>query len=58
MKTYKEKKSYVRCKAMSFVDYISRKNVSWWDIAYYQSKLQKQAKRYGLLTEFRINGVI
>ena len=58
MKTYKEKKNDVRYRAMGFADYISRRHVSWGEIAIYQNSLSKQAKRYGLLTEFHINGVI
>lgn len=39
---------------LSFVD----SNYSWLDLATYSEKFEKLAKRYGLVREFRENGII
>lgn len=56
--TYQEKKADVREKAINFQIVFSECDFSYSEIIEYQDYFQKQGKRYGLLKEFRENGII
>ena len=56
--TYQEKKADVREKAIDFQQVFSECDFSYSEIIEYQNYFQKQGKRYGLLKEFRENGII
>lgn len=56
--TYQEKKADVREKAINFQQMFSEYDFSYSEIIEYQDYFQKQGKRYGLLKEFRENGII
>lgn len=56
--TYQEKKADVREKAINFQQAFSECNFSYSEIIEYQDYFLKQGKRYGLLKEFRENGII
>lgn len=56
--TYQEKKADVREKAIDFQQVFSECNFSYSEIIEYQNYFLKQGKRYGLLKEFRENGII
>lgn len=56
--TYQEKKTDVREKAINFQQVFSECDFSYSEIIKYQDYFQKQGKRYGLLKEFRENGII
>lgn len=56
--TYQEKKADVREKAINFQQMFSEYDFSYSEIIEYQDYFLKQGKRYGLLKEFRENGII
>lgn len=56
--TYQEKKADVRQKAINFLQVSSEYDFSYSEIIKYQNYFLKQGKRYGLLKEFRENGII
>lgn len=56
--TYQEKKADVREKAINFQQVFSECDFSYSEIIEYQNYFLKQGKRYGLLKEFRENGII
>lgn len=56
--TYQEKKADVREKAIDFQQVFSECDFSYSEIIEYQNYFLKQGKRYGLLKEFRENGII
>lgn len=56
--TYQEKKADVREKAINFQQVFSEYDFSYSEIIEYQNYFLKQGKRYGLLKEFRENGII
>lgn len=56
--TYQEKKADVREKAINFQQMFSECDFSYSEIIEYQDYFLKQGKRYGLLKEFRENGII
>lgn len=56
--TYQEKKADVRQKAINFQQVFSECDFSYSEIIEYQDYFLKQGKRYGLLKEFRENGII
>lgn len=56
--TYQEKKADVIQKAINFLQVSSEYDFSYSEIIEYQNYFLKQGKRYGLLKEFRENGII
>ena len=58
MDYYQKKKQELREEAKEHQRQASEKNLSWWDIYDYLEHLETQAKKYGLIKEFRENGVI
>lgn len=55
-KTYKEKQEEVRDKAIRF-QMIDEGGLSWGELADIQSYFETYGKRYGLLREFKENGI-
>ena len=58
MNYYQKKKQELREEAIEHQRQVSEQNLSWWDIYDYLEHLETQAKKYGLIKEFRENGVI
>ena len=58
MKTYQEKKEKARIKAIEYQhEIMTEENISYNEISIYCDKFYKLAKRYGLIREFRENGI-
>lgn len=55
-KTYTEMKEKVREMAMEYS--CSQESYSWYEVFCYQEKFRRLGKQYGLLREFRENGII
>lgn len=58
MKTYKQRKDAARDAAIELQIKLSNDKMSWQEVAEICTALYKGGKRYGLLTEFRENGLI
>lgn len=56
--TYAERKNAAREKAMRYQNTITEFNLSWGEMAEWQAMFERLGKRYGLLREFRENGII
>ena len=54
---YQNAKEKARRKAMDWQDFFSENSMSWGELAYWQEYFERLGKRYGLLTEFRENGI-
>lgn len=54
---YKEKKEKVRKEAIEWQKFAYH-NYSYGELAYYQNYFEKEAKKFGLIKEFRENGII
>lgn len=57
-KSYKERKAEIRQAAIEFQHEVIENELAWWDIAHIQERFEKMGKRYGLIHEFRENGII
>ena len=58
MSKYYEKKAEIREQAIMWQLDFNNHNYSWKELADYGEYFYKQGKRYGLLKEFRENGII
>lgn len=58
MSTYQENKEKAREKAIEWQRDFENHNYSWGELAYYGAYFEKLAKRYGLVEEFKENGII
>lgn len=58
VKTYAELKAAARQKAIDWQNEFSENNYSYGELNYYQNYFEKLAKRYGLVEEFKENGII
>lgn len=58
MNYYKRKKEELRAEAIQFQLEHQEKHLSWWDIADYTQTLEERAKKYGLVKEFKENGIL
>jgi len=56
--TYQEQKAKAIQSAIDLQNYISQNDCSYGELIMYQDKFEKLGKRYGLLTEFKENGII
>ena len=58
MKTYQQKKNEIRQQAIEWQNNVSNNSLHWssifWGVIYFE----KKGRRYGLLTEFKENGII
>ena len=57
-KNYKMLKEEARQKAIEWQLDFANNNYSWGELAYYSNYFEKLAKRYGLIEEFKENGII
>lgn len=57
-KNYYEQQRALREEAQDFQREMQESSPSWWEIADYQSDLERRAKKCGLVREFRENGII
>lgn len=57
-KTYYIRKSALQDFAIDFQNDFANNCYSYADLIDIRNKLEKQAKKYGLLKEFKINGII
>ena len=58
MKTYAEKKAEIRDKAIQWQYDFADRVISWGELAEETAEFERLGRRYGLLTEFRENGII
>ena len=58
MKTYQEKKAEARQLAINWQNDFQNHQYYWSELAYYTDYFTRLGKRYGLLEEFRENGII
>ena len=56
--SYNIKKEQARTKAINWQHKQINKNMSWQEILNYQEYFYKLAKKYGLIKEFKENGII
>lgn len=57
MSTYKRAKESARDKAIEWQRDFENQSYSWGELIFYSSYFEKLGRRYGLLTEFRENGI-
>ena len=55
---YQKRKERLRQEAIYHQRQASELNLAWWDICEYQEYLKTEAKKYGLIKEFKENGII
>lgn len=55
---YKYRKETARCKAIEWQLKMSDKNLSYSELAHYSYYFAKLGKRYGLIKEFKENGIL
>lgn len=58
MNTYQTKKQETREKAQRWQSWASRNHYTYMEMARFQEYFSRQAKRYGLINEFRENAII
>lgn len=58
MNAYQKAKARARERAVEFSLNFGEMNLSWADVAYYGNYFERLGRRYGLLQEFRENGII
>ena len=57
-KYYERKKEEARQEAIEWQQWAAEQSLSWWDVAGATDHFYNLGKRYGLLKEFRENGII
>lgn len=57
-KTYQQKKAEAIDEAIEWQNNFEKRNYSWGEIAYVSNHFEKLARRYGLVREFKENGII
>lgn len=58
MSYYQKRKEAAREEAKEYQQWQSEQNLSWWDCEGFAIHFEELGKRYGLLKEFRENGII
>ena len=58
MKTYKQLKKELRTRVIELQNSLSDDSSSYMELSELSSSIYAQAKKYGLITEFRENGII
>lgn len=58
MNKYEQGKANARQQAIDWQNEQSMQSMSWGEVAYYSDYFTKLGKRYGLLKEFKENGII
>ena len=56
-KTYRQLKEELRNEAINWQAEFETKNYTWGEIAAWQEYFRDKGRQYGLLTEFRENGI-
>lgn len=56
--SYREKKAKLREQAINWQHKCSKVNMSYGELAEMQSYFEKEGKKYGLIQEFKENGII
>lgn len=57
MKTYADYKAEVRERAIQWQYEFAERTISWGELAEETAEFERLGRRYGLLTEFRENGI-
>jgi hypothetical protein len=57
MSTYQERKKKAREKAIEWQERLVEQSISYGELVIAQSVFEQLGRRYGLLTEFRENGI-
>lgn len=57
MSTYQERKKKMREKAIEWQERLVEQSISYGELVIAQSVFEQLGRRYGLLTEFRENGI-
>ena len=57
-KTYQQKKAEAIDEAIEWQNNFEKRNYSWGEIAFWGNHFEKLARRYGLIREFKENGII
>lgn len=57
MKTYADYKAEVRDRAIQWQMDFAERTISWGELAEETAEFERLGRRYGLLTEFRENGI-
>lgn len=55
---YAEKKARLRNEAMAWQHDFSRHSYSWEEVADKQAYFEREGRKYGLISEFKANGII
>ena len=55
---YQRAKENARQTAKDWQYMLDKRSLSWWDVADWGDYFEKLARRYGLVREFRENGII
>ena len=58
MSYYRKRKEALREEGKKHQAFISEENLAWWDVVAYTDHLYEQAKKYGLVKEFKREGII
>lgn len=58
MKTYKQLKNELRTRVIELQNSLSNQDTSYIELSELSSSIYAQAKKYGLITEFKENGII
>lgn len=58
MSNYIKYKERARQEAIEYQEWASEQSLSWGEIAFYCDYFYHKAKQYGLIKEFRENGII
>lgn len=58
MSVYQRAKERARNKAVEWQLDFNNHNYSWGELAYYENYFERLAKKYGLVKEFKENGII
>lgn len=58
MNKYQENKEKIKQKAIEWQNDFENQDYCWGDLTIYQQYFEEKGKRYGLLKEFKENGII
>lgn len=56
MSYYQKKKKQLKREALRFLQ--NRMSIAWWDAIEYEKYLEEEARKYGLVKEFKRKGII
>lgn len=55
---YTEQQERARARVMEWLDVMASEAMTWGEMAEYQARIERTARRYGLTRELRDNGII